>query len=111
MIIVSLITIFFGIAIISNPEVFHHYENYKILGWFFNATTTGIVFVLLGVMNLVSIYLMFRPIMVISLSILNAWWFFAGVSFFMSRVPSTLHIFSFGISAILFGVLLKEVLE
>jgi len=87
------------------------YQSYEIFRWWSNPLSAGGTFIIVGILKITAIIIQSRRLKSVSVCGLVAAWTFAGTSFAMSNVTTTIHLFCFAMAVISLGTLLEEMLE
>lgn len=105
---VATISILYGTQLLIHPSVLENYRTFDVLKDTLNSYTYGLIFIVIGLLKVISILLNYPVLRAISISLIIFLWVFFTVSFYLSSSENFTWILSFGIVITSFGVVIKE---
>lgn len=106
--VLSVVSILYGMMLLFYPQILQGYRVYDLIDEIFDNQFIGAVFIILGLLKLVGIWINNKKIKHGSLIMLATVWSVFSVSFLLTPPPNTVWTFSLGMAALAFGIALKE---
>lgn len=106
--VLSIVSILYGSMLLIYPQILQGYRVYDLIDDIFDNYFIGAVFIILGCLKLLGIWINNKKIKHTSLILLATVWSVFSVSFLITPPPNTVWTFSLGMAALAFGIALKE---
>lgn len=106
--IVSLMSIIYGIQLIASPQLLNGYEAYEVISYLFDSKTLGAAFIILGSMKALAIFNNNLKIKTLSVSLLGGLWMYFFMGFFLSPVANSLWVLPLAMFLLCLGIAIKE---
>lgn len=106
--VLSIVSVLYGSMLLIYPQILQGYRVYDLIDDIFDNYFIGTVFIILGCLKLLGIWLNNKKIKHTSLILLATVWSVFSVSFLITPPPNTVWTFSLGMAALAFGIALKE---
>lgn len=106
--VLSIVSVLYGSMLLIYPQILQGYRVYDLIDDVFDNYFIGTVFIILGCLKLIGIWINNKKIKHTSLILLATVWSVFSVSFLITPPPNTVWTFSLGMAALAFGIALKE---
>lgn len=106
--VLSIVSVLYGSMLLIYPQILQGYRVYDLIDDIFDNYFIGAVFIILGCLKLLGIWINNKKIKHTSLILLATVWSVFSVSFLITPPPNTVWTFSLGMAALAFGIALKE---
>lgn len=105
----SVVSIVYGIQLISSPEIFGQYQVYELLATFANATMVGVPFLTVGLLKGFGVFTDNKLIKKYSLITLTLLWTILWVLFAIANVNNTINLLPFAMAVLSIIISVREV--
>lgn len=106
--VLSVVSVLYGTMLLFYPQILQGYQVYDLIDEIFDNQFIGAVFIVLGCLKLIGVWINNNKIKHGSLILLATVWSVFSVSFLITPPPNTVWTFSLGMAALAFGIALKE---
>lgn len=106
--VVSLMSIVYGIQLIASPQFVNGYEAYEVISYLFDSRTLGISFIVLGSLKALAIFKNNLKIKTLSISLLGGLWMYFFMGFFLSPIANSLWALPLAMFLLCLGIAIKE---
>lgn len=106
--VVSVISIIYGLQLTLNPVLLNDYKVYSLISYLFDSKTFGVIFILLGALKMLFLFIRNAKLRSLSIALLGGLWMFFFVSFILSPVANSLWVLPLAMFLLCLGISLKE---
>lgn len=106
--VVSTVSIIYGTQLICSPQLLNNYEAYESISYLLDSRLFGILFIILGVLKIYSIFKNNFKAKTISISLMGGLWIFFFTGFVFSPVTNSLWVLPLSMFLLCIGIALKE---
>lgn len=105
----SIISIIYGFQLVISPEIFDQYKVYELVSRITSATLLGSLFLLIGLLKLIGVFINYKLMKRLSLTALTLLWTMLWVLFALSSVNNTINLLPFSMAWLSIIIAVREV--
>lgn len=106
--VVSIMSIIYGGQLIGSPDLLNNHKAYASISYLLDSQMFGILFIILGVLKIYSVFKNNFKAKTLSVSLLGGLWMFFFIGFVYSPVENSLWVLPLSMFLLCIGISLKE---